>query len=826
MTRELLKKSFDVVLPEMGFKSRPEQVEYAMMVQDKLEMGLRPANGADAAHESGVDVDSLGVRPTFGAIEAGTGTGKTLGYLIPVLLHIALTGGNARITTHTLALQDQIYGRDALYADRQPDFSAGDRSDMAVALEVVYRLTGKRLLAGFRKGRQAYVSPLAVLELLETEKASGAKRSGEDAALASALRKWVKEVQALQVRRDALYQSDDMGSGDVAGDRLRLAQDMENDEFQGLVASFMDAHDGRLPLGITASEIGMVSKVNDNPFYGHHAGNSMDRDVLVVSHTLSLIDLQMGGNVLLPPAKVIVHDEADTMAGVAEMYARKKIRPDILRNVLHKAFNSVAAPDPVQRLDSLLTGILKWFSKEYDRCNPVDSNGFPLRETPVSEMMLDDKTVLTTSALDYVRMLQKSVTAVLALKVQNDASLDMMRFRAVLDRVHQELKLAENAFPANTEFGERQMRLSLDDQGLPKKRLDNGHLALGLTWSPVKKFPAFEVVDLYASRLFSKEWFFKSQDLETVLLTSATLRTPAAQNGKANEWDYISRLLGMPESSGRVASVKKFGQIVKIHLTKFNGGPFLDRGKDGETRYNSDWVANAQMMLVDMLKTGERGLVLASSFRDVKVLMEGFVDPRIWWQTDSKNMHWRDGVDALRNGVCQIMVTPSVWAGANIRNADGSQLFRHQGILRAPVAPGDVVREKALANYFRWKGLDNGGDPDVVANNTVRRMADQAGKHKMTQGLGRGIRSADDVIEVWLMDARLGQPQWQGTFPERFRGLFADPKVLRKVVTNTENNQPGQKEGGRRPSLLALLNSVSGGKPTNKSKEKGDCYGV
>lgn len=814
MSRKTLAQAFDRVLPEMGFKVRDAQYQYAMMVQDKLDM--------KSAAESGDEADVLGVRPTFGAIEAGTGTGKTLGYLIPVLLHIAETGGSARITTHTLALQDQIYGREAICSDQQPDFSRGDRSDMAVALEVVERVTGKRLRSGFRKGRQAYVSPMAVFEILDAE-----KDTGDDAALAADLRKWVQSVHALQVRQDALYS---LGANADQADHAHLVRDMENDPMQGLIASFMDAHDGLLPLGVSAAEIGMVHGVNDNPFHRRHAEASVDRDVLVVSHTLSLFDLQAGGNALLPPAKVIVHDEADTMAGVAEMYARKKIRPDLLLNSLRKAFHADGSGDglpAVAHLDSLLTGMLRWFSREYDQRNPVDADGVPMLERPVSEVMLDDKTLVTTSALGYIRMLQEAVTAVTALKAPKDATLERLRFQAVVKRVHQELLLVESAFPANTEFGARQLRLSLDEHGLPKNGKENGHLALGLTWTRVKKFPAFEVVDLYASRLFSKEWFFRSRELETVLLTSATLRTPAAASGKTNEWDYIARLLGMPEASGRHVAVKKFGGIARIHLTKPGAVPFLDKGRDGEPRYNPDWVSGVQTMLVDMLKTGERGLVLASSFRDIKVIMEGLVDRRIWWQTDSKDMHWRDGVEALRRGDGQIMVTPSVWAGANIRNADGSQLFRHLGILRAPVAPGDAVREKALANYFRWKGLDGNADPDAMANHVVRNMADRAGKHKMTQGLGRGIRSADDVIEVWLMDPRLGEPQWQATFPERFRGLFANPEALRLVNTSLERSSDVEAESvtgaASKVSILSLLkrpvSPKSSGKPKHKNRQ-------
>ncbi|MHB1630848.1 MAG: helicase C-terminal domain-containing protein [Acidithiobacillus sp.] len=813
MSRETLRKAFDETLPGLGFKSRPEQFQYAMMVQEKLDLGADVKLGGGAVGKAG---DIPGSRPVFGAIEAGTGTGKTLGYLIPVLLHIAETGGCARITTHTLALQDQIYGRDAVYADRQPDFSRGDRSDMAVALEVVDRVTGNRLTSGFRKGRQAYLSPMAVFELVDAGKVTGVKRHKEDAALLNDLWEWAMRIQALRERQDELFKAGASQNGVMSDAVDRLKADLEADSMQGLIASFMDAHDGRLPSGITAAEIGMVPTVNDNPFHRHHAGNSMDRDVLVVSHTLSLFDLQMGEGSLLPPAKVVVHDEADTLAGVAEMYSRKKIRPDLLRNALRKAFGG-GSPDPVQSLDSLLTKILHWFSAEYDQRNPVDSNGEPLLETPVSEVMLDDKTPITTSVLGYLGMLRQSVVDVLALKVPEDATLDVLRFFAVLKRVRQELSLAENAFPANTEFGTRQ--LSLDENGLPKKGKESVHLALGLTWTPVKKFPAFEVVNLYASRMFGKEWFFKSEKLETVLLTSATLQTPAAKNGKSNEWTYMYRLLGMPEAAGREVSVKRFGSIQRIHLMKSDATPFLDKGNDGEIRYDPEWVDGVHLMLADMLKTGERGLVLTSSFKDVKTIMEGFTDRRIWWQTDSKEMHWQDGVEAMRRGDCQIMVTPSVWAGANIRDERGGQLFRHQGILRAPIGPGDAVREKALANYFRWKGLDNRGDPDDVARHAVLRMADQAGKHKMTQGLGRGIRSAGDVIEVWLMDPRLGQAQWQATFPKRFRGLFADPAVLHLVDVRPDQGAP---EAGKKIGRLAQMKKNLPPKRPGHNDSKGE----
>lgn len=803
MSRETVKKAFTQVLPEMGFPViRDVQINYAMMVQDKLDMASADVDSdTDAYADAIADADpehNLGKRPVFGAIEAGTGTGKTLGYLIPVLLHIAETGGHARITTHTLALQDQIYGREAIFADRQPDFSRGDRSDMAIALEVVRRMTGKTLQSGFRKGRQAYISPSAVLELFDAEKEVKFQRTGEDAEIAADLQKWALDVQSLQTRQEALFppkkKSGDHGDADALLDeqakkklekaRAQLARDLENDPMQGLIVSFLDAHDGHLPMGVSASEIGMVHGIDDNPFHRRHAGNSGNRDVLVVSHSLSLFNLYHGGN-FLPPAKVIVHDEADTMAGVAEMYARKKLRPDLLQNILRRAFpvNDKQRPSVVQHLDDLLTVVRDWFTEEYNKRNPVDEDGEPIRENPVLEIMLDDKQPITTAALGYLLNLEDAIKAVASMDVPDNAVAAHQRCHAVMKQVHEDLREAKEAFPANTEFGTRQLRLSLDANGLPDgKKPENGYKALGLTWTPIRKFPAFEVVNLYASRMFGREWLFKSRHLQAVLLTSATLRTPASTNGQISEWSYMERLLGMPENSGQQVQVKHFGDISRIHLVRKGTlpVPFVSdkKDKDGKPVYQPDWVACAQAVLVDMLKTGEPALVLASSFRDVQTVKEGFINDRIWWQTNSTEMHWQDGVDALLRGDKQIIVTPSIWAGANIRDAQGGQMIRHLGFFRVPIPGNDAVREKALANYFRWKGLRNGADPDLTATHVIRNLANCAGKHKMTQGLGRGIRAASDKIEVWLMDPRFNDPQWKATFPERFRGLFADTDVL------------------------------------------------
>lgn len=80
-------------LVERGYHHLPEQLEYALAVSSWLE--------GDSSQPVSL-------------IEAETGTGKTLGYLFPVVLHWRRTGDRTVIATHTINLQNQL-----LYGDFQ-----------------------------------------------------------------------------------------------------------------------------------------------------------------------------------------------------------------------------------------------------------------------------------------------------------------------------------------------------------------------------------------------------------------------------------------------------------------------------------------------------------------------------------------------------------------------------------------------------------------------------------------------------------------------------------------------------------------------------------
>lgn len=92
---------------------------------DKFKQKLK---AAFAAYEER-DAQELMIREVYDAfetgrhllVEAGTGTGKSLGYLIPALFYSLASGDKVVVSTHTIQLQEQIRGRDIpLLADLFP----------------------------------------------------------------------------------------------------------------------------------------------------------------------------------------------------------------------------------------------------------------------------------------------------------------------------------------------------------------------------------------------------------------------------------------------------------------------------------------------------------------------------------------------------------------------------------------------------------------------------------------------------------------------------------------------------------------------------------
>jgi len=202
--------------------------------------------------------DAIARRATLAA-EAGTGTGKTMAYLVPAVL----AGGKVLVAAGTKALQDQIFDKD---------------------LPVVCRALGVRIDAAILKGRQNYLCRLR----LERTAAEGMLSSRDD-------------VQALQQLVRFARQSQ---TGDVS----ELERVTEGASIWPAVTSTRD------------NCLGSKCEHFEECFVFHARRRALAADIVIVNHHLLLADMALReekDSVLLPNADVVIVDEAHQLARIA-----------------------------------------------------------------------------------------------------------------------------------------------------------------------------------------------------------------------------------------------------------------------------------------------------------------------------------------------------------------------------------------------------------------------------------------------------------------------------------------------------------------------------
>lgn len=198
-------------------------------------------------------------------VEAGTGTGKTLAYLIPAIL----SGKRVLVSTGTKNLQDQIYDKD-LPALRE-------------ALDVPFTAT-------YMKGRGNYLC-LHRFEELCTEPATTSQRTSIDRAYIETIREWVPQTDT--------------------GDRAEI-EDLPD----------------TLPLwtDISASSencLGLECPKHDECFVTRMRQRAMEADIVIVNHHLLCADAsvrQSAYGEVIPSCSYAVIDEAHQIEDVATQY--------------------------------------------------------------------------------------------------------------------------------------------------------------------------------------------------------------------------------------------------------------------------------------------------------------------------------------------------------------------------------------------------------------------------------------------------------------------------------------------------------------------------
>jgi ATP-dependent DNA helicase DinG len=232
-------------------------------------------------------------------VEAGTGTGKTLAYLVPAIAAALTTSGRVIVSTGTKNLQEQLMEKD---------------------IPFLQRVLPRKFTAAYMKGRSNY----ACLQRIKRAENSPVLDGLDELDYFDEVRRWARESQV--------------------GDRAELLGLPEN-------LSFWRHIDAR-------SEICLGQKCPDyDPcFITRMRQRAMDADIVIVNHHLFFADLALRNSEygqVLPDYSAVVFDEAHLVEDVAAEYFGAQVSSyqmeDLVRDLAQLPLTNVDANKELTR---------------------------------------------------------------------------------------------------------------------------------------------------------------------------------------------------------------------------------------------------------------------------------------------------------------------------------------------------------------------------------------------------------------------------------------------------------------------------------------------
>ena len=219
-------------------------------------------------------------------VEAGTGTGKTLAYLMPVIR----SGKRVIISTGTKNLQEQLFYKDVPFLE-QALYGGGDAGAEQIPRSARNDNDGRRLSVCYMKGRNNYLCRKKLYDLTDQPVLSGLDEIEQYRAIAA----WEKTTGT--------------------GDRAELAELPE----ASLLWHKLDAR--------AEACSGQKCSQFDRCFITEMRRRAMESDIIIVNHHLFFADLaiklQAEGAAdagILPEAAAVIFDEAHELEDVAGNY--------------------------------------------------------------------------------------------------------------------------------------------------------------------------------------------------------------------------------------------------------------------------------------------------------------------------------------------------------------------------------------------------------------------------------------------------------------------------------------------------------------------------